>query len=200
MPRSPRDVSRAGHSPEQVDALCDGLASPQASTRYGSAKLLVRLSEEEPDVLYPRFDFFARLMEGEARVLRWNASRILGNLARADSQGKIEKLLDRYLAPITGHELIAAANTIQGAAEIARAKPQLAGRIAREILKVSRAEYATPECRNIAAGHAIQALDRFFDHLPKKKPVLDFVESELANPRPATRKKAEKFCRKRAPK
>jgi hypothetical protein len=154
MPCSTREVSRAGHSPEDVDALCDGLASPQPRTRYGSAKLLLLLSEQEPALLYPRFDFFARLMEGEARVLRWNATRILGNLARADGDGRIEKLLDGYLAPITGSELIAAANTIQGAAEIARAKPHLADRIAKEILKVSRAHYATPECRNVAAGHA----------------------------------------------
>ncbi len=102
-------------------------------------------------------------------------------------------MLDRYLAPITGSELIAAANAIQGAAEIARAKPHLAERIAKEILKVSRAQLRHPGCRNVAAGHAIQALDRFFEHIPKKKPVLAFVESELANPRPSTRKKAEKF-------
>jgi hypothetical protein len=132
-------------------------------------------------------------LEGEIRLLRWDSSRILGNLARADSEGRIEKLLDRYLAPIAGRELIAAANAIQGAADIALAKPHLADRIAAEILKVRRARYATPECRNVAAGHAIQALDRFFGHIQNKKPVLAFVESELVNPRPATRKKAEKF-------
>ena len=178
---------------EQVNALCDGLASPQARTKYGSAKLLLRLSEQDPGLLYPRFDFFARLMEGEATILRWNSSRILGHLARADSEGRIEKLLDRYLAPITGHELIAAANAIQGAADIALAQPHLADRIAKEILKVRRAHYATPECRNVAAGHAIQALDRFFEHIQEKTPVLEFVEYELRNPRPATRKKAGKF-------
>ena len=192
MPRS----TRAGHSSEEVDALCDGLASPQPRTRYGSAKTLLLVSEQEPALLYPRFDFFARLREGESRVLSWNAMRILGNLARADGEGRIEKLLDRYLAPITGRELIAAANTMQGAAEIARAKPHLAERIAKEILKVRRAQYATPECRNVAAGHAIQSLDRFFEHVPKKRPVVAFVESELANARPATRKKAEKFLKK----
>jgi hypothetical protein len=181
---------------EQVNALCDGLASPQARTKYGSAKLLRRLSEQDPGLLYPRFDFFAHLMEGETRILRWDSSRILGHLARVDSEGRIDKLLDRYLAPIAGNELIAAANAIQGAADIARSKPHLADRIATEIVKVSHAHYATPECRNVAAGHAIQALDRFFEHIQKKMPVLEFVESQLENPRPATRKKAEKFWTK----
>jgi hypothetical protein len=181
---------------EQVDTLCDGLASPEARTKYGSAKQLLRLSEQDPDLLYPRFDFFARLLEGETRILRWDSSRILGHLARVDSAGRIDALLDRYLAPITGHEMIAAANAIQGAADIALAKPHLADRIAKAIVKVSRAHYATPECRNVATGHAIQALDRFFEHIQKKEPVLGFVESQLKNPRPATRKKAEKFWAK----
>ena len=158
--------------------------------------MLRRLSEQDPGLLYPRFDFFARLLEGEIRLLRWDSSRILGHLARVDSEGRIDKLLDRYLAPIAGNELIAAANAIQGAADIARSKPHLADRIATEIVKVSHAHYATPECRNVAAGHAIQALDRFFEHIQKKMPVLEFVESQLENPRPATRKKAEKFWTK----
>ena len=178
---------------EQVDILCDGLASPEARTRYGSARELRRLGEQDPGLLYSRFDFFARLMEGENRILRWDSSRILGCLARVDSEGRIEKLLDRYLAPITGREMIGAANVIAGAADIALAKPHLAERIAREIIKVSRAHYATPECRNVAAGHAIHALDRFFEHIPKKAPVLAFVGLQLTNPRPATRKKAERF-------
>jgi hypothetical protein len=183
-------------SSEQVNALCDGLASSEARTKYGSAKLLRRLSEQEPDLLYPRFDFFAHMLESDARILRWDASRILANLARSDRECRLEKMLDRYLEPIHGRELIAAANVIEGAAEIACAKPHLADRIAHEILKVKRARYATPECRHVAAGHAIQSLDRFFEHVTEKAPVLEFVESQLRSPRPATRKKAEKFWHK----
>jgi hypothetical protein len=196
MPCSTREVSRVDHSSEQVDVLCDALALHQARTRYGSAKLLLLLSERDPAQLYPRFDFFARLLDSDARILRWNSARILGNLACVDRQNKIEKLLDRYLAPIAGPEMIAAANVMQGAAEIAKAKPHLAGRIATAILKVHHATYARPECSHVAAGHAIQALDRFFDHLRIRKPILAFVAAELTNPRPATRKKAEKFLRK----
>ena len=181
---------------EQVNTLCDGLASPEARTKYGSAKQLRRLSEADPGLLYPRFDLFAQLLSGETRILRWDSSRILAHLARVDSEGRIDKLLDRFLAPIAGHEMIGAANAIHGAADIALAKPHLSDRIAREILKVSRANYATPECRNIAAGHAIQALDRFFPHIQKKKAVLAFVESQIDNPRAATRKKAGKFLAK----
>ena len=56
------------------------------------------------------------------------------------------------LAPICGNEMIAAANTIQGAADIALAKPYLAHRLARAIVEVRHAHYQRPECRQVAAG------------------------------------------------
>jgi len=192
----PAVVARVLRSPELIGDLCLALASPSPRVKYGSAKALSLVSERAPDLLYPRFDFFAGLLDGDNRILRWNAMRIVGNLASADSQEKVEALLDRYLAPISGPELIDAGNTIGGAAAIALAKPHLADRIAAAILQVSRATYATPECRNVAAGHAIQALARFFPHVQDKKPVLAFVRAQLKNSRPATRKKAEKFLKK----
>ena len=66
----------------------------------------------------------------------------------------------------------------------------------KEILKVEQASYRTPECRNVAIGHAIQSFDRLFGQVKQKRPVLAFVTRQLDNPRPATRKKAEKFLKR----
>jgi hypothetical protein len=66
-------------------------------------------------------------------------------------------ILEEYLAPISGPQMIDAANTIQGATSIALAKPYLADRIAAAVLAVEHAQYQRAECRNIAIGHAIRA-------------------------------------------
>jgi hypothetical protein len=179
-----------------LDALCEGLSAASARLKYGSSKALMLLSEQAPELLYPRFDFFAGLLASDFSILRWNATRILGNLATVDHQNKLEHLFDRYFAPILGDELVAAANAIGSASVIALAKPYLADRIARKILQVSRASYRTPECCNVAIGHAIQSLDRFFSLIQKRKPVLEFVQAQLENPRPATRKKAQTFLKR----
>jgi hypothetical protein len=165
--------------------------------KYGRSKDLRKLSEEKPERLYPRFDEFLRMFEGENTILRWNATRILGNLAAVDRENRLEAVLDRFLAPITGHEMIGAGNVIAAAAQIALAKPRLADHIAAEILKVETATYKTPECRNVAIGHAILSFERFFDLLKQPKPVLEFVRRQRGNSRPATRKKAERFLKKR---
>ena len=94
--------------------------------------------------------------------------------------------------------MIDAANAIRGAAAIALAKPHLAPRIAARILAVERASYATAECRNVAIGHAIRALDQILDAAGGQREVLRFVSRQTENPRPATRAKAQRFRRKRS--
>ena len=183
-------------TPEQIDPLFEGLASRTPRLRYGAAKALKMVSEQSPDLLYPRWDSLLRLLENDNAFLRWGSTQILGNLAVVDREDRFEPVLDRFLAPISGQEMIGAAYAIAAAASIVLAKPHLADRIVKEILKVERASYHTPECRNVAIGHAIKSYDKFLDHVSKRRPVLAFVTRQLDNPRPATRKKAEKFLKR----
>jgi hypothetical protein len=188
--------SRDTRTPEQIDALFAGLGSKTAPVRYGSAKALRTVSEQAPDMLYPRWDFFVRLLDNDNAFLRWGATQILGNLAAVDREDKIEPVFDRFFAPIVGQEMVGAANAIVAGASIALAKPHLADRIVKKILRVERASYRTPECRNVAIGHAIKSFDRLFGHIKSRRPVLAFVTRQLDNPRPATRKKAERFLKR----
>jgi hypothetical protein len=92
--------------------------------------------------------------------------------------------------------MITAANTIKAAVVIAANKHNLIEKIAEEILKVEEADYETAECNNIVIGQAIKSLDKLFPQLKTKKQVFEFVQRQLKNKRPATRKKAEVFVRK----
>ncbi|MBP7866728.1 MAG: hypothetical protein KA419_12350 [Acidobacteria bacterium] len=184
---------RATGEPGALVLLLEGLDSREPRVKYGCAKVLHAVSQTNPAVLYPAFDRFAALLSGRNKILRWEAIRILGNLAGADTENRFEGLLEAYLAPIPGPELITAANTIQGAAAVAKAKPHLAGRIAREFLKVEGAAYKTPECRNVALGQVIDAFDEILVAVESRETVIDFVKRQLDNPRVSTRKKARAF-------
>ena len=115
-----------------IQELLLGLDSDKARIRYGAAKALRQCSVQDPAEVYPHFDRFLTLMEGDNTFLRWGSERILGNLAAVDRENKFEDVLDRFLAPVTGHEMIGAANVMAAAAQIACAKPHLSDRIARE--------------------------------------------------------------------
>ena len=111
--------------------------------------------------------------------------------------------LAKYYAPIKGPTMVTAANIIGSSPKIASAKPELTQRITREILKVEKAAYEhhggpSPECSNVALGHAIDAFDQFFDKIEDQAAIIRFVRRQLKNTRDKVVKKAEKFLRKHA--
>jgi hypothetical protein len=191
-----RLISQVKREPELLDALLTAVSSDVARVKFGATKALRNLSGRAPDLIYPHFDFFASFLRNENSILRWNAILILGNLAAVDGERRVDRIIDDYLSPISGPHMIDAGNTMRGAAAIGVAKPYLADMIARHILEVERATYATPECRNVAVGHAIESLDRLFPIIAGKRAVQRFVSRQMDNTRTATRKKAERFLRK----
>ena len=183
--------------PRLIAAVVGCLNSSNPNLKYGAAKVVKLVSESSPRLLYSHFDQFVRLLDSDNAFLRWDALHVLANLAPVDYQEKLSAILDRYLEPITEHELIAAANCTHGASRIAVAKPHLADMIAHEILKVEHGIYKTPECRDIAIGHAITAFDQFFREIVEERfEVLEFVKHQQHNPRRATRKKADLFLKR----
>ena len=193
---NPRQLARKALSnPLLLEALERGLGSDQARVKYGCANALRFVSEEHPALLYSQFNFFRRMLDHRNKILQWEAVFVLSQLARVDTGDRFAKIFRKYFSPIRGPVMITAANVIQGGARIARAKPPLADRISTEIRKVGRASYQTPECRNVAIGHAILALQEIFPLLRHRQAVLQFVLRHLKNPRRATARKAERFLK-----
>jgi len=192
-----RLADRAIRNPRLFAEIAEGLKADRPRVKYGCAKALCLISQQRPDLLYPHFDFFVRLLDHENKILQWDGAYVLSHLARVDEDDKFAAIVDRYFSPIVGPVMITAANVIQGGARIAQAKPHLADRIAAEVLKVAKAGYRTPECRNVAIGHAILALGDFLPLLRHPERVVQFVRRQTRNSRPATRKKAEHFLKSR---
>ncbi len=182
--------------PELLGQVLDGLGIQKAPVKFGCEKTLRILSEKAPQLLFPHYDFFVAMLDSDNSFLRYGAIHTLGNLASVDSENRFEAIFDKYFSPIPGPALIPAANAIGGAAKIAVARPDLAGRITTELLKVENAVYQTPECRNVAVGQVIDAFDAFFESIEDKEAVLAMVERQLSNSRNATRKRAGSFMKR----
>lgn len=182
--------------PALLNELFDGLNSSKADIKFGCEKILRLISEVKPELLYPHFNFFIELLNHKNNFLKRGAIFTLSNLTNADSENMFDKIFKKYFSTIKGPTFITAANTINAASTIAKAKPELTEKIAKEILKVEKAKYESEECLNIAKGHSIESFAKFFNQIKNKKPVIEFVKKQLKNSRPAVRKKAEKFLRK----
>jgi hypothetical protein len=191
-----RIARRIGRNPGLVPEVIKGLSAEQADVKYRCAKVLRILSVQESEALYPYIETFISLLDSPNRILTWEGLHVIGNLAAVDRRARIDWTIAKYLSPISGAVMVSAANAVEGAAKIARAKPHLAQRIASEFLKAEDAEYQTPECRNVVLGHVIQAFDQFFELVEDREPVIALVRRQLRNPRNSTRRKAELFLKK----
>ena len=141
-------------------------------------------------------DFFVTNLDSDNNFLKWGAIHVFANLAAVDSENQFEKIFDKYFAPIPGPVLITASNVVKGAPKIAKSKPALTARVARELLKVEKARYKTDECRDIALGIASKSFEQFYDQIEDKATVIKLIKKQLNKTRNATQKKAADFLKK----
>jgi len=164
---------------ELLPELFAGLQASEAPIKYGSNKVLMIISEENPAVLYPKLDFFINQLNSENNFLKWGAIEIIANLCRIDLAHRFENVFDKYFSAVHGHEMITAANTIKASTKIAANKHNLTEKISEEILKVEGADYETSECNNIVIDQAIKTLNELFPLLKSKKPVMNLYRGSL---------------------
>lgn len=178
--------------------MFEELSSSDPKTKYGAAKALLAQAKEDPGKLYPHAAFFEHLLESENNVLKWTAIDVVGSLASVDTEKKTSKDTNRLVSFLSAGKMITANHAISALAQFARAYPEKRTAITRELMNVEHCTYDTDECRNIALGKVIVALDSCFDCLDDKPLVIAFAERQRANTRNATAKKAVAFLKKHA--
>lgn len=184
-----------------VPMLIEGTSSPKAVVRYGCASVLMDLSVEYPERLYPYIEALMGLLDSQYRILTWNALAMVANLAKVDEEKKFDGVLDKYYGFLSNEYMVTVANTVSNSGKIALAKPYLIPRITAELLKVenlSVTPHLTEECKRVIAESAIKTFDLFFDKLDEKekKKVLGFVERQQNSSRRTLSAKATVFLNK----
>jgi hypothetical protein len=184
-----------------LPVLLEGTCSSKAAVRYGCAKVLMDLSAEHPERLYPYMDAFIGLLDSKYRILTWNALAIIANLVKVDEDKKFDAAFDKYYGFLGNEYMVTVANTVGNSGKIALAKPYLIPRITAELLKVEQVSvtpHLTEECKRVIAESAVKTFDLFFDKLEEKekKKVLSFVERQLDSSRKTLNAKAKGFLEK----
>jgi hypothetical protein len=179
--------------------LLEGVHSSKAAVRYGCAKVLMDLSEENPEKLYPYMDSFIELLDSKYRILTWNALAIIANLTRVDVDKKFDAIFGRYYSFLDNDYMVTVANVVGNSSKIAQAKPYLIPKITDELLKVeniSTTPHITEECKRVITQKTIQTLSLFFDQVEQKDRVVSFVKAYLDSPRESLRNAAESFLKR----
>ncbi len=189
-------VRKAAKDKKLLSEVLAGISSEKPPIKYKSGKTLMILSEEHPEILYPKWDHFVALLGSENTFMKSIGIRILSNLTRVDAKNKFDKIFNKFYGLLNDESMITAASVVGHSGMIARSKPKLQDKITNKLLGIDKTHHS-PECKNIIKGKAILSLGEYFEEARNKEKIIEFVRKELKNTRPATRKKAEKFLKKR---
>jgi hypothetical protein len=192
-------LQKVRENPSLIPEVLSGTSSPRAAVRYGCAKVLMDLSQEKPEKLYPFMNSFLALLGSKYRILVWNAMAIIANLAKVDKDRKFDAAFNRYYGFLNDEYMVTVANVVGNSGKIVLAKPYLAQKIANELMRVediSTTPHLTDECRRVIAEKAIESFDLFFDKIQDKDKVVSFVRQHQNSSRMRLKMKAESFLKK----
>ena len=184
---------------ELIPEILDGISSSKPAIRYSCAKVLMDLSEEEPEKLYDHMDFFIKMLESKYRILTWNAIITIANLTKVDSEKKFDSIFDKYYSFLDDEYMVTVANVVGNSGKIALAKPYLTQKITEKLLKVeniSITPHLSQECKRVITQHAIKTFDLFFSQIEEKDKVISFVKKHLNSSRETLRTESENFLKR----
>ena len=87
-------TKRVIKDPNLLPQIFEGLKAEKANIKYGCLKVLRLISEQQPALLYPYFDFFVKLLDSDVNIFKWGAILVISNLTIVDTDNKFDPIFD----------------------------------------------------------------------------------------------------------
>ena len=81
---------------ELLSEVIKRVSSREDAIRYQNFKVLAFLTERNPEIVYPYWDYFADLLSSDNSYLKFIGIQIIANLTRADTENRFENIFDKY--------------------------------------------------------------------------------------------------------
>jgi hypothetical protein len=164
---------------ELLSEILDGLISKQETLRYNCLKVLLLISKTRSELLYPKWDYFVKLLDSDNSYLKMSATQLIAKLTKVDIENNFEKIIEKYYSLLNDRSMIVAIYVANNSGKIIKAKPHLESQITNKLLDIDRTHH--PEGRKllIKAG-AIEAFEEYFIEAANKDKIIAFVKEQLA--------------------
>jgi hypothetical protein len=184
-----------------IPTLLDIIETDETSIKFIAEKIIRKISEDKPEILYPYFDRMFKLIYSSNNFIRWGFIITIPNLLSIDKDNKWEMVSDKYLSLLESSSIIDFGNAVSSIYKILDVYPTYESDIVPRLLDIDRHtflhnEQISKECNNVAIGHIIDCFDKIYDKSNYKKEIKKFVEKHKNNTRISVKSKAIKLLRK----
>ena len=188
-----KTAESATKDPKLLSELLDGLRSKKCPDRYKNFKAVYIISEDNPQVLYEKWDLFEKMLTSSNNTYKFYAIHVLANLAKVDQKGKFERIVNDFYCILNGDALIPACHVAYVSGKIANAKPELADEITKRLLHIEKASYKHKE---LVQANALKAFSEFLNKINDKDRVINLARTLQADKSPRARKEAKEFLKR----
>jgi hypothetical protein len=178
-----------------LSELLENILSKKETLRFNSYNVLLLISQKHPEVLYPEWDFFAKLLSSNNTYHKYIAIYIIANLTRIDSKNKFEKMFKKYYDLLDDESVIPPSHVAGNSGKIVKTKPKLQSKITNKLLSIERTHHPR-ERKDLIKSYVIEAFDQYFEEAKNKKRIVEFVKKQLKAKSPKTKKVAIRFLKK----
>jgi len=177
-----------------LDKILNVSLSKKDEIRFKNYNVLLFISENYPNILYQKWDFFSDILDSNNHYHRYIAINILANLSKIDIENKFEKIFEKYFENISSNRTMVAGQAAINSGKIAKHKPHLRLKITNILLTIDKIHKGKQT--ELMKAYAIEAFSDFFEDFEDKKIILNFIKAQLNSESPKTKKKASEFLKK----
>lgn len=171
--------------------LLSGIKSKDNTVRSNSFQALLIVSKDEPEFLYPEWDYFHDLLLSTNNYHRYIAIYILANLTQADDEDKFSEIFDDYFGILGGEKVMNASHVALNSPTIIKNKPELQSKIIGLLLDIENIHQGKQ--KDLVRAYVIEALMKIYPDAQDKDNIREFVKSQLESSSPKTRDMASCF-------
>ena len=175
--------------------LLEGLKSKDETLRYNCHKVLMRVTDTHPELLYPSWDFLVEHLKSNNSYHKMSATHLITNMVKVDAENRFAAIFDLFYGLLDDRSMVVAYYVAQNSAKIIKAKPELENRIVEKLLAIDETHHASGRKELIKTG-IIEAFDELCEDSGIRPEVMDFVRSQTDSESRKTAKTAKRFLEK----
>lgn len=177
-----------------ISHYLDGLKSKNQIYMENCYHVLNIISENNPDFLYPYWDFFINHMKSDNNYHKTVAIIIISNLTSIDKQKKFEKIFDEFYDNLKSEKTMMPIYLLKHSSKIVKFKPNLEDKITNILLNIEQIHPGKQI--ELVKSAVIESFSEFFTTSKNKEKIISFVQRQLNSESPKTKKTAKNFLNK----
>jgi hypothetical protein len=169
--------------------LKNGIRSREKTVRTNSLNVLMILSENNGEFLYPDWEYFHEMLKSTNAYDQYVAIYLLASLTAVDKDKKFESIFDEYYGILEGDKTLTASHVVLNSALIASNKPELRSMIIERLINTDNTFNGMQ--KDLIKVYAIETLRKIKVEGEEKSTIEKFVKSQLKNSSSRTRSAAK---------